>query len=68
VPDPNNRWWKRDEEFAARAPNPEFNTEEDRPIVKKKRKKRIVKKKVKSHSPNNHFRRIQLLIEDELKE
>jgi hypothetical protein len=32
-------------------------------VVKKRRKKRIVKKKLKPHSPNNHFRRIQLMVE-----
>jgi len=46
----------------------EYKSEtDDEPIKRKRRKKRIVKKKVKPHSPNNHFRRIQLLIECQCK-
>ena len=58
-----DKWWtgQHDEDET------ENEINEDRPISpierKKRKKKRIVKKKLKPHSPDNHFRRIQLLIE-----
>ena len=71
MPDYDNKWWTPPDDPDQWADNLEetrrwIAEETDEPI-KRKRKKRIVKKKVKPHSPNNHFRRIQLMVECQCK-